>query len=177
MRWFRIDTPHLSLRPWRAADRAVFAAFVADSDMMRYVTAGQPWNDAQIDAFFARQARNLEETGCCVGALTLCGQDAVIGVAGLQPQRLAGDMELAWWVARDWQQRGFATEIGGACLRYGLNVMARGRIVAIADPENAASIRVMEKIGMRHLDTPRANTLEDRYPDAPVVRYVADRIP
>ena len=51
-------------------------------------------------------------------------------------------------------------------------MLKRQRIVAIADPANAASIRVMEKIGMRYLDSPRACTLEARYADEPCVRYV-----
>lgn len=170
---FHIDTPRLSLRPWREEDRSAFAALASDPDMMRYVSGGKPWTDSEVDAFFGRQARNLQERGYCVGAVTLRGHADVIGVAGLQPQVLAGDDELAWWIAREWQQRGFATEIGGACLRYGLDVLGRKRIVAIADAENLASLRVMEKIGMRYLDTVSAQSLEARYPDAPVARYVS----
>lgn len=73
------------------------------------------------------------------------------------------------------QGQGFASEIGAACLRYGLEVLKRQRIVAIADPDTAASIRVMEKIGMRYLETVSALSLEARYPDEPVVRYAAEK--
>lgn len=172
-RGFHIETSRLSLRPWRDADRDAFAALAADPEIMHYVNGGASWTAAEVDAFFERQARNLREGGYCVGAVTLRGHPEVIGVAGVQPQLLAGDDELAWWIGREWQQRGFATEIGAACLRYGLDVLGRRRIVAIADPRNHASLRVMEKIGMRYLDTVNAHTLEARYPDEPVARYVS----
>lgn len=171
---FRIETSRLILRPMTDEDRETFERFVADADMMRYIT-GAAWRAEQVDEFFERQARNLAERGYCVGAVTLRDGGMMIGVAGIQPQQLSGDDELAWWIGREWQQRGFATEIGAACLRYALDVLALSRVVAIADPDNHASLRVMEKIGMRQLDSLPANALEARYPGNPVARYVAER--
>ena len=173
---FRIETPRLVLRPITGDDRVTFERFVADADMMRYIS-GAAWDAEQVDEFFARQARNLAECGYCVGAVTLRDSGLMIGTAGIQPQRLSGDDELAWWIAREWQRRGFATEIGAACLRYALDVLGRDRIVAIADPDNRASLLVMERIGMRYLDSPLACELEARYPGKPVARYIAEQLP
>lgn len=173
---FWIVTPRLVLRPWREDDRPVFRGYVSDATMMEYITGGEAWSEETIDAFFARQARHLDERGYCVGAVEQRGSGEVIGVAGLQPQTGSGDDELAWWIARERQGHGFASEIGSACLRYGLDVLRRPRIVAIAHPDNLASIRVMQKIGMRYLDTASAHALEPRYPDEPVTRYVAESL-
>lgn len=173
MNEFCIETPRLLLRAWKSGDRDAFRTFVSDSEMMRFITAGKAWEERQIDEFFERQARNMNEGGYCMGAVVLKEAGEVIGVAGIQPHRLAGDDEIGWWIGPSFQRQGFASEIGAACLRYGLDVLKRQRIVAIADPENAASIRVMEKIGMRYLDTVSARSLEARYPDELVVRYVA----
>lgn len=173
MNEFTINTPRLSLRAWQEADRDAFRSFCTDREMMRYISAGRPWSEDQIDEFFARQACNMNEGGYCMGAVVLNATDGVVGVAGVQPHRLAGDDEIGWWITRPLQGQGFASEIGAACLRYGLDVLKRERIVAIADPDNIASIRVMQKIGMRYLDTVSAQLLEARYPDEPVVRYAA----
>ena len=172
---FRIDTPRLQLRGWTDRDRDAFRGFVSDREMMRYISAGRTWSEKQVDEFFARQARNVAERGYCMGAVVLRETDEVIGVAGVQPQRLAGEDEVGWWIGTAWQRQGFATEAGGASLAYALDVLQRSRVVAIADPENIASIRVMQKIGMRYLDTVSGHSLEARYPDKPVVRYVAER--
>jgi RimJ/RimL family protein N-acetyltransferase len=52
--------------------------------------------------------------------------------------------------------------------------MRLARIVAIADVPNLASIRVMQKIGMRYDRNVNARDLAERYPDVEVVRYALD---
>ena len=46
--------------------------------------------------------------------------------------------------------QGYATEVAAAWLRYGFEEANLARVVAVADPENAGSRRVMEKLGMRY---------------------------
>ena len=48
---------------------------------------------------------------------------------------------------REWG-RGFATEVALAMLRYGFERGGLTRMLAIADAENVASRRVLEKIGL-----------------------------
>lgn len=45
---------------------------------------------------------------------------------------------------------GYATEAAFACLQYGFKSLEIQRITARAMPENIASIRVLEKCGMRY---------------------------
>jgi len=42
------------------------------------------------------------------------------------------------------------TEAARACLHWGFEDVGLERIVAIARPENGASLRVMEKLGMKY---------------------------
>ena len=58
--------------------------------------------------------------------------------------------EIGWIVHPDAQGRGLATEGARAVLRAGFKTLDLHRIVAGADPRNAASLRVMERLGMRH---------------------------
>jgi [ribosomal protein S5]-alanine N-acetyltransferase len=46
--------------------------------------------------------------------------------------------------------KGYATEAGAAMLRYGFDEVGFHRITATCDPDNVASARVLEKIGMRY---------------------------
>lgn len=46
--------------------------------------------------------------------------------------------------------RGFATEAAAACLQYGRSALGLARICAIVSAHNKASIRVLEKIGLRY---------------------------
>jgi ribosomal-protein-alanine N-acetyltransferase len=58
--------------------------------------------------------------------------------------------EVVYHFAKPHWGKGLATELGRASLRYGFETHRFARIVAIAKPENAASIHVMEKLGMRY---------------------------
>ncbi|HEX7046307.1 MAG TPA: GNAT family N-acetyltransferase [Gammaproteobacteria bacterium] len=63
---FHIETSRLLLREWETRDRDAFRAFVSDPEMMRFITGGKTWEEIQIDEFFERQARNINELGYCM---------------------------------------------------------------------------------------------------------------
>jgi ribosomal-protein-alanine N-acetyltransferase len=109
-----------------------------------------------------------------VGAVVSKADGKVIGGAGIQPQDLSGDFEFAWSVWKEHWGAGFATEAALALKDHAFRVMHLRRIVAIADVPNLASLRVMQKIGMRHDGVMNAHSLAERYPDVEVVRYVLD---
>lgn len=171
---FHLDTPRLLIRPWQAADRPALARFVTDAEMMRYISAGALWDDAEIDAAMQRQARQLSVHGCCLGAAVAKADGQVAGLGGIQPLGETGSYEIGWWIWKDYWNRGLASEIAAAVKRHAFEVMGLPRVVAIAYPDNLASIRVMEKIGMRYDRRVNARQLAARYADAEVVRYVLD---
>lgn len=57
--------------------------------------------------------------------------------------------------------KGYATETSLACLKYGFKQLNMDEIVGRSHPENVASIRVLEKIGMKHFKTDRCLGVED----------------
>jgi RimJ/RimL family protein N-acetyltransferase len=57
--------------------------------------------------------------------------------------------EIGWTIHPAYQRQGYATEAAAALLHYGFAEMKLHRIIATCQPENVASYRVMEKIGMR----------------------------
>lgn len=59
------------------------------------------------------------------------------------------DPEVGWAFDPAWWGRGLATEAGGACVRWAFERLGCGRLVSIAVEENAASRRVMAKLGFR----------------------------
>lgn len=146
----------------------------ADAEMMLYISHGKPWQPKDVDEFLERQRRHLDGHGFCIGAMTHRGDDQVIGLAGIQPMGETGDIELAWWVWRDFWGRGYATEISRAVVDYAFNEIELPRLVAIVDAPNLASIRVMEKLGMHHLGRHNAHELEPRHPDIEVEMYALD---
>ena len=60
-------------------------------------------------------------------------------------------VEVGWSIHPDRRGEGFATEAASASVQWGLEVCGLDEIVSFTTPRNAASRRVMEKIGMKHI--------------------------
>ena len=59
--------------------------------------------------------------------------------------------EVGYHVRRDLTRRGYATEAAMACVELARDKFAPSRLTAIIHPENIASLRVAEHIGMTHI--------------------------
>ncbi|MGA9852994.1 MAG: GNAT family N-acetyltransferase [Gammaproteobacteria bacterium] len=172
---FRIKTPRLEVRPWEAADRPAFERLVADAEMMRYISGARPWDAGRIDGWLARQTHNLTAHGCCMGAVVLRQTGGVIGVGGIQPLEKGGVFEIGWWIWKDYWNRGLATEMAQGFVEHAFGIMKLPLVVAIVDPPNLASIRVVEKLGMHREGIRNAHDLADRHPEVDVVYYTLAR--
>jgi RimJ/RimL family protein N-acetyltransferase len=60
----------------------------------------------------------------------------------------ADELEVGWVVAANARGAGIATEAGRAAIDYAFRELGVDEVVAYADPGNAASLRVIEKLGM-----------------------------
>ena len=170
-----LETERLLIRPWAAGDREAFTAMASDREVMHYVHGGTPFSEAEIDEFLGRQARQFAELQVCMGAMVEKERGAVVGVAGVQPLGTTGDLEIGWWVARDMWGRGYATEAGGAAMRHVLETLGRPRVVAIIDPGNEASKRVVGRLGMRYDRRATGAELGYRKPEIVVDVFVRER--
>ena len=63
-----------------------------------------------------------------------------------------GETEVAYLLSRQVWGRGYATEAARAAVRYGFEAARLQAIIGLVHPENAASIRVLEKCGMQLAD-------------------------
>jgi ribosomal-protein-alanine N-acetyltransferase len=89
-----------------------------------------------------------------------------VGFGGLRS--LFGTPEVVYHLAKAHWGKGLATELARASLRFGFEERQFERIVAIAKPGNAASIHVMEKIGMLY-------EMHASYYDIYVIQYAITR--
>ena len=76
-----------------------------------------------------------------------------LGRGGLQYWPHFDEVEVTWALRRDAWGRGYATEAGGAWLRWGLEHLDAAYITAFIAPDNAASRGVAERLGMSVLRT------------------------
>lgn len=72
-----------------------------------------------------------------------------IGICGLVKRNGLDDVDIGYAFLPKFWSKGFAFESARAVKDYAKNVVGLRRIVAITDPANAGSIRVVEKLGLR----------------------------
>jgi ribosomal-protein-alanine N-acetyltransferase len=120
-----------------------------DAEVMRFVgESRRPLDAAAVAASQAVVQEHWRTHGFGPLAVVERAGGRVVGEAGLQVLEDGPDVELTYTFARaDWG-RGYATEAARAVLRWAFAVLRLPRIVAVARPQNAASLRVMEKAGM-----------------------------
>ena len=171
-----LETERLLIRPWQAGDRDAFVAMAHDPVVTRYVHAGTPYSDAEIEEFLSRQARHEAELGVCMGAMVEKNSGQVVGIAGIQPLGTTGQLEIGWWLMRDRWGRGYATEAGNAAMRHVFDALGRLRVAAIIDPGNEASVRVATRLGMRYDRRTTGAELGHRKPQIVVDLYIRERI-
>jgi RimJ/RimL family protein N-acetyltransferase len=146
-----LHTARTTLRGWRPADREPFAALNADPLVMEHFPGTM--SRVQSDAFADRVAAMLDERGWGLWAVELPEGQAFAGFVGLNPATFDAPftpaVEIGWRLARAYWNRGLATEAAGAVVDHAFGVLGLDEIISFTATSNAASQRVMQKIGMR----------------------------
>ena len=177
---FPILTERLALRPWTDADHEAFAGMSRDVRVMRFINNGKPLTDEQIVTALARRQEHQAEHGYCMWAVVDRELDAVVGVCGIQPLPGTDETGIGWWLRPTHWGRGLATEAATAARDFAFGPAGLTRLVAIAHPDNTASTRVMEKLGLGFVRLTTLGELcarTDERRDEPIVYYALERSP
>ncbi len=145
-----LETPRLILRPFVPADLDRLAEILADPDVMRYLPGGAPRTREQSHKTLDFITDHWEQYGFGWWAVALKTTGELIGWCGLKLVETTGETEVLYMFAQSVWGQGYASEAARASLRYGFEELKLDRVIAVAVPENLASRRVMEKIGMQY---------------------------
>jgi len=151
-----LTTDRLRLRPVADADADALFAMHSDAHVLRYWDS-PPWTDrARADRFVA-VSRKLEEegTGARV-AIVRASDGAFVGWCGLfewNPNFRSAT--LGYCLDEQMWGHGYATEAAHALLGWAFDTLPLNRVQSEADTRNAASARVLEKLGFVHEGTLR----------------------
>ena len=141
-------TARLRLRPFSDADRDALFALHSNAHVLRYWDS-PPWTDRARAELFIEKCREMsgEGSGARV-AMERASDGAFLGWCGLtkwNPDYRSASLgycldDAAWG-------HGYATEGSRALLQWGFDTLDLNRVQAEADTRNAASARVLEKLG------------------------------
>ncbi len=142
-----LETPRFIIRQWITADAEELWQIMADPKVHQF-TDDHPWSleraKRYIQFMLEKDFRTLEMFH---GACILKSSSTIIGLTGLNPY-LPKQPELEWQFGVPFWGHGYATEIGKAVIEAAFASTEIERIYGMVNPQNRASMRVMEKIGM-----------------------------
>jgi ribosomal-protein-alanine N-acetyltransferase len=161
-------TERLRLTPCAEADIQRVHALLTHPDVRRFLmddlVVGREW------VFDLVQSSQSTFTDASYGLWCLESKTdgAFAGIAGLRVTAGAREPQLLYALDPGSWGRGLATEASTAVIDYAFDELGFRELLASTDPPNRASIRVMERLGMRFLEAARAGGL-------PIVFYRIDR--
>lgn len=160
-----LETERLILRPYRVSDAAAVHRYGSDPEVCRYTDFGPNTWDETL-GFLQTAVHPIPPK--IELAITLAGDDAVVGGVGAWPVA-EGRWEMGWVLHRDVWGKGYATEAARAVFDA---VAERGdvhTVFARCRPGNPASARVMGKLGMRFVELiPRETEVRGEWVDSNV---------
>ena len=143
-----IETKRLLLRAFASEDAKPLHQMFQGKDVLRYFPNSDPPALERVEKLVQFQLDHWEKHGYGWWATVLGESDEFIGWSGLQYLPETDETEIGFLLGRPFWGKGLATEAALAGVRFGFIDLGIETIVGITHPENVASQKVLEKIGM-----------------------------
>lgn len=145
-----LETGRLSLRHLADDDAAFILELVNDPDWLRFIgdRGVRSLDDARayiLNGPVASYARH----GFGLYLVELRDGRAPVGMCGLLKRDWLDDVDVGFAFLPRFRGMGLAHEAARATLDFALGTLGLPGVAAIVSPENAGSIRLLEKLGMR----------------------------
>ncbi len=145
-----LETERLLLRRLHTDDAEFILDLLNQPSFLRYIGDKEVRNVADaIQYIQAGPIASYERFGFGLYLVELKESGESIGMCGLLKRDTLPDVDVGFAFLPSYWSRGYAFESADAVMNYGREVLELRRIVAITSPDNEASIRLLEKIGLR----------------------------
>lgn len=165
------ESPRLVLESWSDEDVEDLAA-IGTGEVVRFL-GGADWTTATAHESIQLWREIEDRLGITTWAVRLRDSSELIGTCGFAGTnvpwlRFDFVIEIGWTLARPWWGKGLATEAAAAALACGLERYPPERIVSKCHIDNAASERVMHRIGMQ-----RVGVVQGAWPEPTILCRLA----
>lgn len=182
---YRIETDRLVVRCYQPSDARLLAESVTES--LEHLKPFLPWAYNEPEPFEEKEKRVVRFRG-----MFDLQQDYIYGIFNPEETKLLGgtglhtrlgerQLEIGYWIHKDYINKGLATEVASALVQVAFEIIHLHRVEIHCDPDNLASASIPRKLGFTHEGTLRANSpsldrwcdsmiwglLETEYPNSP----------
>ncbi|MBR5871795.1 MAG: GNAT family N-acetyltransferase [Clostridia bacterium] len=140
-------TERLLLRPYFPEDADDFYAYMSDDEVVRFEPY-PPMTRAEADAELERRTADPDFIAVCLPPDDSHPFGRLIGHIFFTPCAFSA-WEIGWMLDRRFQGMGYAREAAAAVIGAAFREQIAHRVIAMCNPENEASERLMIRLGMR----------------------------
>ena len=146
------NSERLYYRPFRRSDADDAFAFFGDPEVMKYSAFGVHQDLERTAEMLADLIAENRRLGFGLWAVVERETDELIGTTGLTAMDGEDALELAYRFRRDRWGRGYGSEAAAAWVARGFSTLRLEKIVAVVEPDQMVSKRILEKVGMRFVE-------------------------
>ena len=148
-----LHTARLRLEPVADHHYAGIRLLNSDPEVMRYIGPGIAETEEGTLAMMARVKDRWAVFGYSWWCVIETGSDELVGMACVQhlERDASQPHEIGWRLRPAYWGKGYASEAAAEIVRFAFAQIKVPVLYAIAHPENLASQRVMQKLGMQHV--------------------------
>jgi RimJ/RimL family protein N-acetyltransferase len=151
-----LETPRVILRELHHDDAPFIVDLVNTPSWLRFIGDRGVHNTVDAINYLDNGPINSYlKNGFGLWLIVLKVEDKPVGMCGLIQRIGLDDIDIGFALLPEYEGHGIGYEAAAATLQYGLEELNIPRIVAITDPENVASINLIQKIGMKAEGTVR----------------------
>jgi RimJ/RimL family protein N-acetyltransferase len=179
-----IETERLLLRMYRPEELETIYQMLSDKNVTRFYPPGFTITREVVLASMPRRLEVWRERGFAQLGVFEKETGNLVGYCGLQPFDKTPEIEIYYGYFKDAWGKGYATEAARAMLRFGFEETTLDKIVAGTHPDNFASQKVLEKIGLEkqeglrrfyNIDSVYFSILRQDYKPDETAKYVLSR--
>lgn len=144
-----LSTNRLVLRPFRDDDAPAVARLLSTPRMSEHTLSFQHPYPVETARSWIGQHNAWAEEGVHLQWAVTLPDNTLVGTISLALQQDPPQGDLGYWIGVDYWNNGYATEAARAIVNYAFDTLRLSRIEASCFATNTASIRVLEKAGLR----------------------------
>lgn len=147
-----LETERLALRKMTERDGEFYLAMLSDREFKRHIAdRGVRDVDGALANMRDRVFASYDAHGFGMWLVSRRDTGEAVGMAGLVKREFLADVDLGYAFLPRGRSAGYATEACRGILEFASRVLGLRRLAAIVSPENAPSIRVLERLGFERV--------------------------
>jgi RimJ/RimL family protein N-acetyltransferase len=158
-----LETERLVLRPLSVDEADSLHRISNELNVRLYLWDNEHISEATIRSLIAHCDGMFSKEKIGVFGVRMRGREDLLGFCGFVRLKGMEESELWYELTQKVWGRGIASEAAWACVRYAFEEVGMERVIAGVDAPNTASLRVIEKLGMKYLGNINPTAPEEPY--------------